>query len=91
MERQNSNIGLFAMALSLALGVYSSAFEAAGQDFPTPEKSAVEGTRIAFNGDREGQSAPDEIYGMNGDSTGEFRLTPTTHSCNAISPRCWGT
>jgi len=52
MERKSSNIGLFPMALGLALGVYSSAFEAAGQDFPTPEKSAVKGTKIGFNGAR---------------------------------------
>src|SRR5262249_29225140 len=34
-----------------------------------------------------GQSEQDEIYIMNADGTGEFRLTPTTHSTNCIVPR----
>src|SRR5215831_4320294 len=43
--------------------------------------------RIAFDGDREGADLWDEIYVMNLDGSGERRVTPTTHSCHAQSPR----
>ena len=89
MARLNTSKGLFAVSLIIGVVVYSVAFAAAAHDGAAPEVpgSAAHG-RIAFTGDREGQKAPDEIYVMNADGTGEFRLTPTTHpTTHCIVPR----
>jgi len=43
----------------------------------TSSDRSIAGSKIAFTGDREGQSQPDEIYVMNADGTGERRVTPT--------------
>jgi Tol biopolymer transport system component len=43
------------------------------------------GSRIAFSTDRDGREAPDEIYVMNSDGTGETRLT-VTPSGNSLFP-----
>lgn len=47
--------------------------------------SAGAGSKIAFTADRPGRDAPDEIYVMNGDGTGERRLTFST-SGNSLFP-----
>src|SRR5262249_40315460 len=81
----------FAIALtSLALFCGAGATRAALQQPPAAAQApaqAPQGSRIAFNGDREGQSAPDEIYVINADGTNERRGTQQDHACTAISPR----
>jgi Tol biopolymer transport system component len=65
-----------------------------GNAAPSIPGFAGRGSKIAFSADRLGQDAPDEIYIMNADGTGETRLTPPTDwrpngfsACNALLPR----
>ena len=44
------------------------------------------GSKIAFTADRPGRDAPDEIYVMNGDGSGERRVT-FTMSGNSLHPK----
>jgi len=50
----------------------------------------IAGSKIAFTGDREGQTQPGEIYVMNADGTGERRVTPTNDfpnpPCESLYP-----
>src|SRR5262249_60003075 len=47
--------------------------------------SAGAGSKIAFTADREGRDAPDENYVVNGDGTGERRVT-VKESGNSVAP-----
>ena len=72
-------IGTFAIALAM---------HTKAQDAGTSERGILTpGSKIVFSGDRDGREAFDELYMMNGDETGERRLTPTTDSCHSIHAR----
>ena len=70
----------FLLTLSAVAAVVAFA-ASAGAD-PSAEGM---GSMIAFSSDRPGRDAPDEIYVMNGDGTGETRVTVTT-SGNSLFP-----
>lgn len=79
------------VGLSLALLLGSHGPSERGPAGPGPCDSAAvlkaTGGLIAFTGDREGRDAPDEIYVINADGTGERRITPLGDSGNTLRPR----
>jgi Tol biopolymer transport system component len=78
-------------ATALALAVVAGSAgpgraQATNSSLAVAPVSAGAGSKIAFTADRPGRDAPDEIYVMNGDGSGERRVTFTT-SGNSLSPR----
>jgi Tol biopolymer transport system component len=78
--------GIAALALAaLAVSAGQGRAQATISHLAAQPGSPGAGSKIAFTADRPGRDAPDEIYVMNGDGSGERRVTFST-SGNSLSP-----
>src|SRR5262245_39059002 len=93
MSKLSPRVRLLALSLTGAMaasfGLPAASGDAVGPQVPPP---AVQGSKIAFGGDRQSQDAPDEVYVMNADGTGERQVTLREQltfppDCNSLYPR----